>query len=139
MLLPGSPPSSTGLIANSMHSFSRLPACSFCIINLLTDLYCYLMFPIPTSNISRLFVLHHLQNRLGKQQGITAASSALCPKTDQLQPLSFCAMPALLLRIRLVWIRKDPKIIYDSVIMELSHIKITPNCIYRQTHIKHKT
>lgn len=63
MLLPGSPPTITGLIANSSTAaLAGLPACYFCIINILIELYSYLMFPIPNSNISRLFVLHQLQN-----------------------------------------------------------------------------
>lgn len=62
MLLPASPPASTGLIAHPDSSFPGLPACCLCIINVLTELQSCLMVPIPNSNTSRPSALQPLQN-----------------------------------------------------------------------------
>lgn len=63
-LLPSSSPASTGLAANCTAALVGLPACCFCILNVLTELQSYLTFLLPEGYFSKLFVLHHSQNRV---------------------------------------------------------------------------
>lgn len=95
MLFPGSPPASTRLIAHPDGSFGRA-ACLLSLHYKCSDGVTELSDGAnpQQQRYQALWSAPLAKHSPGKQQGITRASSAPCPKSDQLQSLSSYAVPS---------------------------------------------